>query len=142
MSKCKTNLWNAGLKLKTVLLMILRKNRYSVFDSIKENTLKVANVLKPKGTKLFLDIGHVGNMRYMNIERLKEHLILPFDVVQINGVVASFIKTRLKLKDDEKLFETLNTELLIITRKEMGSTIISKETKDIKSSLIKLKFLI
>lgn len=139
--KCKTNLWNAGLKLKNSFIDDFKEKKIdiAVFDSIKENTLKVANVLKPKGTKLFLDIGHVGNMHYMNIERLKEHLILPFDVVQINGVVASFIKTRLKLKDDEKLFETLNTELLIITRKEMGSTIISKEKKDIKSSLIKFE---
>ncbi len=135
---CKIDLWNSSLKLKNNISDDLQDKKIdiAVFDSIRKDTLDIAKTLKSKETKLFLDIGLVGNMRYMNIEKIKEHLKLPFDVIQINGKVASYIKTRLSLNNDEQLFTFLNIELLVITRREKGSTIVYRTKNDIKTALI------
>jgi sugar/nucleoside kinase (ribokinase family) len=145
---CKSSLWDSSIKLKEDILddIVINNNDIAIFDSIRKDKVDIARKLKVKGTKLFLDIGHISNLRYMSISELKNSLKLPFDIIQINGKVASFIKTRLKIANNIDFFKLLDLEMLIITNGEegahifynidgkIGQTTISFEVTDIKDT--------
>lgn len=124
--KCQKDVYKSS-SIYTIDYSLLKKHNIEciVFDSYKQENIEIVKKVKGK-IKTILDLGVIGNLRYMSIDKINELKNINFDLIQMNKKVSSFLKSRLNLKSNRELFEFLNPELLVLTDAENGSYILSK----------------
>lgn len=136
----KNNIWNISTKAScprcgasTLSSSLSMKNQAKdfveegidlvIFDSLKKDNIDIALELHSNSILTAIDIGYIGNLRYLSITEIKKLLSnLPFDYVQLNGKVAEFLVKRFGVTEEE-LFKILNVKLMAITNSEKGAII-------------------
>lgn len=93
-----------------------------IIDSVKKDTLKLANEFKENGWFLTGDIGYISHLRYASKNAISVLFQNTFDFLQITEKVAKFLCKKFNLNELE-LFNFLGVKYLNITKAEKGAGI-------------------
>lgn len=93
-----------------------------IIDSVKKDTLKLANEFKENGWFLTGDIGYISHLRYASKDAITALFKDTFDFIQITEKVAKFLCKKFNLNELE-LFNFLGVKYLNITKAEKGAGI-------------------
>lgn len=103
---------------------LLSKDSILVLDTINKINLEIVDKFKEKEAKIVLDMGQIGNFKYLTQEEILEKLSNKFNLVQLNERVALFLMSKFKYTLYTELNKVFNCDLLIITHGKGGTTII------------------
>lgn len=132
---CGEKKWYETTRLSNKIpAKLISNDSILVLDTINKINLEIVNKFKKKGSKVALDMGQVGNFRYLTQEEILNKLLNKFDLVQLNERVAVFLMEKFKYNLYIDLNKIFNCDLLIITHGKQGATIIYKN-KEIKYQL-------
>lgn len=125
---CENKKWYANTLLDNKLPKeFLSEDTIIIMDTINKVNLSIADqVLKNKG-KVFVDIGQIGNLKYLTLKELKEKLMNRFDIVQLNERVANFLVKKMKFNSYIELNKIFNANILTITHGKKGATFVYNE---------------
>lgn len=93
-----------------------------IIDSVKKDTLKLANEFKENGWFLTGDIGYISHLRYASKNAISVLFQNTFDFLQITEKVAKFLCKKFNFNELE-LFNFLGVKYLNITKAEKGAEI-------------------
>lgn len=93
-----------------------------IIDSVKKDTLRLANEFKENSWFLAGDIGYISHLRYASKDAISMLFQNTFDFLQITEKVAKFLCKKFNLNELE-LFNFLGVKYLNITKAEKGAGI-------------------
>lgn len=93
-----------------------------IVDSVKKDTLRLANEFKENSWFLVGDIGYISHLRYASKDAISMLFQNTFDFLQITEKVAKFLCKKFNLNELE-LFNFLGVKYLNITKAEKGAGI-------------------
>lgn len=93
-----------------------------IIDSVKKDTLRLANEFKENSWFLAGDIGYISHLRYASKDTISMLFQNTFDFLQITEKVAKFLCKKFNLNELE-LFNFLGVKYLNITKAEKGAGI-------------------
>lgn len=139
---CGNKKWYDTTKLEENMPKeLLGKDSIVIIDTVNKVNIKIADlVLKNKG-RVFIDIGQIGNFRYLTLKELKDKLESRFEVVQLNQRVADFLVKRFEYNSYLELNEIFNAKILTITCGKAGAVFVYNnkevrfETKSVKAEV-------
>ena len=102
-----------------------------IIDSVKKDTLKLANEFKKNGWFLTGDIGYISHLRYTSKDAITALFKDTFDFIQITEKVAKFLCKKFNLNELE-LFSFLGVKYLNITKAEKGAEIFYLKEQEIQ----------
>ena len=102
-----------------------------IIDSVKKDTLKLANEFKENGWFLTGDIGYISHLRYASKNAISMLFQNTFDFLQITEKVAKFLCKKFDLNELE-LFNFLGVKYLNITKAEKGAEIFHLKEQEIQ----------
>jgi sugar/nucleoside kinase (ribokinase family) len=111
--------------------LITNEDTIVCFDIIKKDILKTIQIIKEKGYKTIIDIGHIRNLETLSNEEIVELLRGRFNIVQMNDKVSNFIIARFNINMNE-LMNIFNSNLVIITHGKKGATFLFDENGEVK----------
>ncbi len=106
---------------------LIEKGSLYIFDTINKNNLKIIEKLKNKKIKLAIDIGQIGNLKYLRKDEIVDRFLNKFNFVQLNECVAKFLIEKFQYDDYKRINEIFNSDLVIITFGNDGATFIIGE---------------
>lgn len=122
---CGEKKWYETTKLSDkVPNNLLSKESILVLDTINKINLKIVDKFRNKDSKVVLDMGQVGNFKYLTKEEILDKLLNRFNLVQLNERVASFLLKKFKYSSYSELNNIFNSTMLIITHGKGGATIV------------------
>ncbi len=125
---CGRKKWYEKSKVDTnVPNVLLEKDNLFIFDSINKNNMQIIEKLKKRNIKTAIDIGQIGNLKYLRKDEIIEKFSNKFNFVQLNERVAKFLKERFELETYYNLGEIFNSDLIIITFGKAGASFITKK---------------
>lgn len=135
---CNRRLQYHGTKLEVsdVLNNILEDD-ILIIDNINETSIEV---IKNTNNLAFIDIGYLGDLKYMSLDEIIDLLSNRFKIINLNERVYNYIKKKFSI-DLEDLYNYLNPDILIITRGKRGSDIIYNgefEKKEIENPVTEI----
>ena len=102
-----------------------------IIDSVKKDTLKLANEFKENGWFLTGDIGYISHLRYASKNAISVLFQNTFDFLQITEKVAKFLCKKFNFNELE-LFNFLGVKYLNITKAEKGAEIFYLKEQEIQ----------
>lgn len=102
-----------------------------IIDSVKKDTLKLANEFKENGWFLTGDIGYISHLRYASKDAITALFKDTFDFIQITEKVAKFLCKKFNFNELE-LFNFLGVKYLNITKAEKGAEIFHLKEQEIQ----------
>lgn len=102
-----------------------------IVDSVKKDTLRLANEFKENSWFLVGDIGYISHLRYASKDAISRLFQNTFDFLQITEKVAKFLCKKFNLNELE-LFNFLGVEYLNITKAEKGAKIFYLKEQEIQ----------
>ena len=102
-----------------------------IIDSVKKDTLKLANGFKENGWFLAGDIGYISHLRYTSKDAIATLFKDTFDFLQITEKVAKFLCKKFNFNELE-LFNFLGVKYLNITKAEKGAGIFYLKEQEIQ----------
>ena len=102
-----------------------------IVDSVKKDTLRLANEFKKNDWFLAGDIGYISHLRYASKDAISMLFQNTFDFLQITEKVAKFLCKKFNLNELE-LFNFLGVEYLNITKAEKGAEIFYLKEQEIQ----------
>lgn len=102
-----------------------------IIDSVKKDTLKLANEFKENGWFLTGDIGYISHLRYASKNAISMLFQNTFDLLQITEKVSKFLCKKFDLNELE-LFNFLGVKYLNITKAEKGAEIFHLKEQEIQ----------
>lgn len=102
-----------------------------IIDSVKKDTLKLANEFKENGWFLTGDIGYISHLRYASKNAISVLFQNTFDLLQITEKVSKFLCKKFDLNELE-LFNFLGVKYLNITKAEKGAEIFHLKEQEIQ----------
>lgn len=122
---CGEKKWYETTKLNSKIPSeLLSKNSILVLDTINKVNLEIVDKFKKKKAKIVLDMGQVGNFKYLTKDEILDKLSNRFDLVQLNERVALFLINKFKYCSYKELNNIFKCNLLIITHGKEGNTIV------------------
>ena len=121
---CEKPSWHTSPKLPSFSKTDLKEldPGILIIDSVKKDTLKLANEFKENGWFLTGDIGYISHLRYASKNAISMLFQNTFDLLQITEKVAKFLCKKFNLNELE-LFNFLGVKYLNITKAEKGAGI-------------------
>lgn len=129
---CGEKKWYETTKLSNKIpAKLISNDSILVLDTINKVNLEIVDKYRKKGAKVIIDIGQVGNFRYLTQDEILNKLLDKFDLVQLNERFALFLMEKFGYTSYIDLNKIFNSNLLIITHGKQGATIIynNKERK-------------
>lgn len=118
---CNRRLQYHGTKLDYQdVINNINEDDYLIIDTINETSIEV---IKNTNNNAFIDIGYLGDLKYMSLDEIIELLSNRFKIINLNERVYNYIKKKFDI-DSQDLYEYLKPDILIITRGKRGSDII------------------
>lgn len=102
-----------------------------IIDSVKKDTLRLANEFKENSWFLAGDIGYISHLRYASKDAISMLFQNTFDFLQITEKVAKFLCKKFNLNELE-LFNFLGVKYLNITKAEKGAEIFYLEKQNMQ----------
>lgn len=121
---CEKPSWHTSPKLPSFSKTDLKELDPSILiiDSVKKDTLRLANEFKENSWFLAGDIGYISHLRYASKDAISMLFQNTFDFLQITEKVAKFLCKKFNLNELE-LFNFLGVKYLNITKAEKGAGI-------------------
>lgn len=118
---CNRRLQYHGSKLEyNEVINKINEDDILIFDTINELSIEV---IKNTNNDSFIDIGYLGDLKYMSLIEIIDLLSNRFKIINLNERVYNYIKRKFDI-DSMDLYEYLKPDILIITRGKRGSDII------------------
>lgn len=122
---CGDKRWYDDTKVpENIPKKLLDSDNVVIIDTISKVNLNIVSKFNKVGAKVLIDIGQIGNFKYLTLAELKEKLSNKFNVVQLNERVAIFLYNKFKLNSYKELQQIFNSELITITHGKKGATFI------------------
>lgn len=122
---CGEKKWYEATKLSNkVPKNLLSKESVLVLDTINKINLEIVDKFRKKEAKIILDMGQVGNFKYLTKEEILDKLLNRFDLVQLNERVALFLLKKFKYGSYNELNNIFNSKIVIITHGKDGATML------------------
>lgn len=102
-----------------------------IIDSVKKDTLRLANEFKENNWFLAGDIGYISHLRYASKDTISMLFQNTFDFLQITEKVAKFLCKKFNFNELE-LFNFLGVKYLNITKAEKGAEIFYLKEQEIQ----------
>lgn len=102
-----------------------------IIDSVKKDTLRLANEFKENSWFLAGDIGYISHLRYASKDAITALFKDTFDFIQITEKVAKFLCKKFNFNELE-LFNFLGVKYLNITKAEKGAEIFHLKEQEIQ----------
>lgn len=130
---CEEVSWYASPKLPSFSKTDLKEldPGILIIDSVKKDTLKLANEFKENGWFLTGDIGYISHLRYASKDAIAALFKDTFDFIQITEKVAKFLCKKFNFNELE-LFNFLGVKYLNITKAEKGAEIFHLKEQEIQ----------
>ena len=130
---CEKPSWHTSPKLPSFSKTDLKEldPGILIIDSVKKDTLKLANEFKENGWFLTGDIDYISHLRYASKNAISMLFQNTFDFLQITEKVAKFLCKKFNLNELE-LFNFLGVEYLNITKAEKGAKIFYLKEQEIQ----------
>lgn len=130
---CEEASWYASPKLPSFSKTDLKEldPGILIIDSVKKDTLKLANEFKENGWFLTGDIGYISHLRYASKNAISMLFQNTFDLLQITEKVSKFLCKKFDLNELE-LFNFLGVKYLNITKAEKGAEIFHLKEQEIQ----------
>lgn len=130
---CEKPSWHTSPKLPSFSKTDLKEldPGILIIDSVKKDTLKLANEFKENGWFLTGDIGYISHLRYASKNAISMLFQNTFDFLQITEKVAKFLCKKFDLNELE-LFNFLGVKYLNITKAEKGAEIFHLKEQEIQ----------
>lgn len=121
---CEKPSWHTSPKLSSFSKTDLKEldPGILIIDSVKKDTLRLANEFKENSWFLAGDIGYISHLRYASKDAISMLFQNTFDFLQITEKVAKFLCKKFNLNELE-LFNFLGVKYLNITKAEKGAGI-------------------
>ena len=121
---CEKPSWHTSPKLPSFSKTDLKEldPGILIIDSVKKDTLRLANEFKENSWFLAGDIGYISHLRYASKDAISMLFQNTFDFLQITEKVAKFLCKKFNLNELE-LFNFLGVKYLNITKAEKGAGI-------------------
>ena len=121
---CEKPSWHTSPKLSSFSKTDLKEldPGILIIDSVKKDTLRLANEFKENSWFLVGDIGYISHLRYASKDAISMLFQNTFDFLQITEKVAKFLCKKFNLNELE-LFNFLGVKYLNITKAEKGAGI-------------------
>ena len=121
---CEKPSWHTSPKLPSFSKADLKEldPGILIIDSVKKDTLRLANEFKENSWFLAGDIGYISHLRYASKDAISMLFQNTFDFLQITEKVAKFLCKKFNLNELE-LFNFLGVKYLNITKAEKGAGI-------------------
>lgn len=122
---------------KEDILPHIKKDDILIVDNTKDSTI---NILKEIDNIAFLDLGYIGNLRFISLAEITEMLSDRFKIISMNERVYKYLKNKFAI-DSTDLYKLLKCEILIITKGKKGADIIYQdefEHKEIEEPSIEI----
>ena len=121
---CEKPSWHTSPKLPSFSKTDLKEldPGILIIDSVKKDTLRLANEFKENSWFLAGDIGYISHLRYASKDAISMLFQNTFDFFQITEKVAKFLCKKFNLNELE-LFNFLGVKYLNITKAEKGAGI-------------------
>lgn len=121
---CEKPSWHTSPKLPSFSKTDLKEldPGILIIDSVKKDTLRLANEFKENSWFLAGDIGYISHLRYASKDAITALFKDTFDFLQITEKVAKFLCKKFNLNELE-LFNFLGVKYLNITKAEKGAGI-------------------
>ena len=121
---CEKPSWHTSPKLPSFSKTDLKEldPGILIIDSVKKDTLRLANEFKENSWFLAGDIGYINHLRYASKDAISMLFQNTFDFLQITEKVAKFLCKKFNLNELE-LFNFLGVKYLNITKAEKGAGI-------------------
>lgn len=122
---CGNKQWYESTQMsENISRQLLSSENIVIIDTINKVNLKLIDKFSKVGARIFVDIGQIGNLRYLTLNELKEKLSNKFNVVQLNERVAIFLLNKFKFNSYKELQQIFNSKLITITHGKKGATFI------------------
>lgn len=130
---CEKPSWHTSPKLPSFSKTDLKEldPGILIIDSVKKDTLKLANEFKENGWFLTGDIGYISHLRYASKDAITALFKDTFDFIQITEKVAKFLCKKFNFNELE-LFNFLGVKYLNITKAEKGAEIFHLKEQEIQ----------
>ena len=130
---CEKPSWHTSPKLPSFSKTDLKEldPGILIIDSVKKDTLRLANEFKENSWFLAGDIGYISHLRYTSKDAISMLFQNTFDFLQITEKVAKFLCKKFNLNELE-LFNFLGVEYLNITKAEKGAKIFYLKEQEIQ----------
>lgn len=130
---CEKPSWHTSPKLPSFSKTDLKEldPGILIIDSVKKDTLKLANEFKENGWFLTGDIGYISHLRYASKNAISMLFQNTFDLLQITEKVSKFLCKKFDLNELE-LFNFLGVKYLNITKAEKGAEIFHLKEQEIQ----------
>lgn len=135
---CNRDLSYKGIKTKSeYVIPYLKEDDILIIDSLNDLSLEV---LEAVDNMAFLDIGYVGNLRFLSLDEIIDIIGNRFKIININEKVYDYFKNKFSI-DSVDLYNYLKPDILIITRGKKGVDIIYNgefEKKEIENPAVEV----
>lgn len=130
---CEKPSWHTSPKLPSFSKTDLKEldPGILIIDSVKKDTLRLANEFKENSWFLAGDIGYISHLRYASKDAISMLFQNTFDFLQITEKVAKFLCKKFNLNELE-LFNFLGVKYLNITKAEKGAEIFHLKEQEIQ----------
>lgn len=108
---CNNKTWEDSF----ININIISKRNVIIIDRLKY-------LRELKDQIVMLDIGYPNELMNMNQEEIDYFLSFPFEILNFNIRIVSYLLERLNLSSVKELYRSLNTKVLLITRGKKGVT--------------------
>lgn len=135
---CNRDLSYKGIKTTyEMVLPHIKEDDILIIDSLNDLSL---NILKNVDNKAFLDIGYLGNLRFLSLDEIIDMIESRFIIINMNERVYDYLKKKFSI-DSQDLYDYFKCEVLIITRGKRGADIIYNdefEKKEIENPSVEV----
>ena len=130
---CEKPSWHTSPKLPSFSKTDLKEldPGILIIDSVKKDTLRLANEFKENSWFLAGDIGYISHLRYASKDAISMLFQNTFDFIQITEKVAKFLCKKFNFNELE-LFNFLGVKYLNITKAEKGAEIFHLKEQEIQ----------
>lgn len=130
---CEKPSWHTSPKLPSFSKTDLKEldPGILIIDSVKKDTLRLANEFKENSWFLAGDIGYISHLRYASKDAISMLFQNTFDFLQITEKVSKFLCKKFDLNELE-LFNFLGVKYLNITKAEKGAEIFHLKEQEIQ----------
>ncbi len=99
----------------------INENDILIFDNLNEKNQKIIDITK---NKKIIDLGQYFEFEELDNDEIIEKLSNKFELINFNERVTNYLKLKLNLDDDIKLYKFLKPKLMTITYGEKGATFV------------------
>ena len=135
---CNRDLSYKGIKTKSEdVIPHIDSEDIIIIDSLNELSLSILNAVD---NDAFLDIGHLGNLRFLSLDEIVEMIEGRFKIINLNERVYNYIKKKYSL-DSLDFYNYFKCDILLITRGKKGVDIIYNdefEKKEIEEPAVEV----